>query len=117
MGSIDSKGFPHAKAMRLRKREGIKTLFFSTDASSEATKHYVKNPKACVYFFSEDKGVLLKGTMKVLKDNASKKRIWRRGDEIFYAKGVADPDYCVLKFTARSGRYYSNYESEDFKVI
>lgn len=32
--------------------------------------------------------------------------IWRKGDTMFYKKGVTDPDYCVLKFTAEGGRYY-----------
>jgi len=30
--------------------------------------------------------------------------------------GVTDPDYCVLRFTAEIGRYYSNFKSEDFVV-
>lgn len=25
-------------------------------------------------------------------------------------------DYCVLKFTAQKGRYYSNFKSEDFEI-
>ena len=32
------------------------------------------------------------------------------------SEGVTDPDYCVLKFTAVSGRFYSNFKSEDFVV-
>lgn len=28
----------------------------------------------------------------------------------------ADPDYCVLRVTAKSGRYYSNFSSQDFEV-
>jgi general stress protein 26 len=31
------------------------------------------------------------------------------------AKGVTDPDFCVLRFTAESGRYYSNFKSENFQ--
>ena len=38
------------------------------------------------------------------------------GDTTYYAGGVTDPDYCVLRFTAQSGRYYSNFNSEDFEV-
>lgn len=38
------------------------------------------------------------------------------GDAMYYAKDVTDPDYCALKFTAKSGRYYSNLKSEDFEV-
>ena len=42
--------------------------------------------------------------------------IWNDGDELYYPKGVTDPDYCVLKFTAQDGRYYSNLKSVNFKV-
>ena len=57
---------------------------------------------------------MLIGTMEVLQDTEIKKEIWQTGDTIYYRQGVADPDYCVLKFTASKGRYYSNFKSEDF---
>ena len=81
-------------------------------------KQYTDNPKACVYFFDKRffRGVMLRGTMEVLKDKASKKMIWRDGDEMYYPRGVTDPDYCVLKFTAQNGRYYSHFKSENFEV-
>ena len=59
---------------------------------------------------------MLKGTMEVLHDSASKEMIWRQGDDMYYPKGVTDPDYCVLKFIAQNGRYYSNFKSENFEV-
>ena len=34
----------------------------------------------------------------------------------YYDAFGIDPDYCVLKFTAQNGRYYSNFKSEDFEV-
>jgi general stress protein 26 len=81
-------------------------------------KQYTDNPKACVYFFDKRfyRGVMLRGTMKVLKDGRSKRMIWRDGDERYYKGGVTDPDYCVLRFTAENGRYYHNFKSEDFDV-
>jgi len=42
--------------------------------------------------------------------------IWKRGDTMFYKKGVTDPDYCVLKFTAASGRYYCDLKTECFDI-
>lgn len=119
ISSIDSEGFPNTKAMLPpRKREGIKYIYFSTNTSSMRIKQYLDNPKACVYFYDKRffRGVMLRGTMEVLQDNKSKEMIWRDGDEIYYPKGVTDPDYCVLKFTAQSGRYYSNFKSEDFII-
>ncbi|MCX5856147.1 MAG: pyridoxamine 5'-phosphate oxidase family protein [Deltaproteobacteria bacterium] len=119
ISSVDEAGFPNTKAMLPpRKREGIKHIFLTTNTSSMRVKQYSENPKACIYFFDKRffKGVMLKGTMEVLQDNQSKKMIWKDGDEMYYPKGVTDPDYCVLKFTSQNGRYYSNFKSENFEV-
>jgi general stress protein 26 len=119
ISSIDEDGFPNSKAMLPpRKREGIKHIFFTTNTSSMRVKQYTNNPKACVYFFDKRfyRGVMLRGAMKVLRDNASRRSIWKDGDELYYPKGVTDPDYCVLRFTAQDGRYYSNFKSENFEV-
>jgi len=40
----------------------------------------------------------------------------REGDTLYYPKGVADPDYCVLEFTASAGRYYTSFSSQNFEV-
>jgi len=117
VGSIDDNGFPNLKAMFVpRKREGIKEFWFSTNTSSLRAKQYKKNPKACIYFFDKRffRGVMLIGTMEVLEDSKTKEMIWRDGDTMYYPQGVADPDYCVLKFTANSGRYYHSFKSESF---
>lgn len=119
ISSVDEESFPNTKAMLPpRKREGIKHIFFTTNTSSMRVKQYSRNPKACIYFFDKRyfKGVMLKGTMEVLHDSKSKEMIWNDGDEMYYSKGVTDPDYCVLKFTAQNGRYYSNFKSENFEV-
>lgn len=119
ISSIDEAGFPNTKAMLPpRKREGIKHFYFTTNTSSMRVKQYNANPKSCIYFFDKRffRGLMLKGTMAVLQDSKSKKMIWNDGDERYYPKGVTDPDYCVLKFTALHGRYYSNFKAENFEV-
>ena len=119
ISSVDEDGFPNSKAMLPpRKREGIKHIYFTTNTSSMRVKQYFNNQKACIYFFDKIffKGIMLKGTMEVLQDGVSKEMIWREGDEMYYPKGVTDPDYCVLRFTAKNGRYYSNFKSENFEV-
>lgn len=119
ISSVDSEGFPNTKAMLPpRMRDGIRYIYFSTNTSSMRVKQYINNSKACIYFYDKRffRGVMLKGTMEVLQDTKSKEMIWHDGDEMYYPKGVTDPDYCILKFTAQRGRYYSNFKSEDFEV-
>ena len=106
IASIDEDGFPNMKAMlQPRKREGIKIIYFTTNTSSMRVVQYRKNDHASVYFCDRRffRGVMLRGTMEVLTDSASKEMIWREGDTMYYPEGVTDPDYCVLKFTAFSG--------------
>lgn len=62
------------------------------------------------------RGVSLKGTIEILETHEAKERIWKIGDIMYYKQGVVDTDYCVLKFTASNGRYYSNFNSEDFDI-
>ena len=119
IGSVDEYGFPNIKAMlppRLRK--GLKEFYFTTNTSSMRVNQFVTQNKASIYFFDNItfKGVMLIGNMEVMKDEETKKMIWRNGDELYYSKGITDPDYCVLKFTSISGRFYSNFSSENFVV-
>lgn len=119
LGSVDGEGFPNVKAMlQPRKREGIKVFYFTTNTSSMRVAQFQANPKACVYFCDQRffRGAMLRGTVEVLTDEESKRMIWQEGDEVYYAQGVTDPDYCVLKFTAQSGRFYKDFKSESFEV-
>jgi general stress protein 26 len=119
IGSVDGDGFPNMKAMLPpRKREGIREFWFTTNTSSRRVAQYRENTKACIYFCDKRffRGVQLIGVVEVLADAASKEMIWQDGDTTYYAGGVTDPDYCVLKFTAHKGRYYANFNSEDFEI-
>ena len=79
----------------------------------------MQNNKASVYFIDKRffRGASLVGTMEVIEMPETKERIWRDGDEMFYKKGVTDPDYCVLKFTTQKCRFYSNFKSEDIEIL
>ena len=116
---IDSRGFPTTRAMLApREREGIRVFWFSTNTSSQKVAAFRRNPKGSIYFVDRlfFRGASLSGTVEVLEDPESKERLWRRGDTMYYPRGVTDPDYCVLKFTAERGRYYSHFKSVDFTI-
>ena len=121
IGSVDDTGCPNIKAMlKPRKRIGLKEFFFSTNTSSMRVDQYRANPNACMYFYHKGliryTGVMLKGRMEILTDQETKNMIWKKGDTLFYKKGVTDPDYCVLKFTATGGRYYCDLKTESFDL-
>ena len=119
ISSVDNEGYPCTKAMLApRKREGITTLYFTTNTFSLRVAHYKANPKASIYFCDAEgfKGMMLRGTMEVLTDAKSKEMIWREGDEQYYPGGVTDPNYCVLKFTATDGRFYSDFYPRSFVI-
>jgi general stress protein 26 len=119
--SIDNENYPNMKAMlKPRKIVGLKEFYFSTNTSSMRVKQYQNNPNASIYFYHKGLikyvGVMLIGKMEVLTDQEIKSKLWKTGDTIFYKKGVTDPDYCILKFTAISGRYYCDLNTESFDI-
>lgn len=119
ISSIDQDGYPNTKAMLPpRKREALEVFYFTTNIASKRVDQYQQNPQSCIYFCDQSffGGVMFTGTMEVLKDAKYKEMIWQDGDTMYYPKGVTDPDYCVLRFTAKKGRYYSNFQSKDFDI-
>ena len=119
--SVDSEGFPNIKAMLLpKKRDGLEVFYFSTNTSSMRVGQYRQNPKASIYFYRKGliryEGIMLKGTMEVLEDENIKRELWGIGDKMFYPGGMTDPDYCVLRFTAREGRYYRDLRTKNFDI-
>lgn len=119
ISSIDKDGFPNTKAMlKPRKRNGLREIYLSTNTSSLKVHNFKNNSKACLYFCDKRfyRGLMLKGNVQVLEDQETKNMIWKIGDTMYYKKGKTDPDYCVLKFTTSSIRYYSNFKSIDIDL-
>lgn len=121
ISSVDDEGFPNMKAMLMPRKIDGNCFYFTTNTSSLRVKQYRENEKASIYFFNKGRfryeGVMLVGTMEVLEDAQIKQEIWRIGDTMFYKKGVADPDYCVLKFTAIKGRHYCDLKTENIDIL
>lgn len=117
--TIDSEGFPSARAMFApRERLGMNRLIFSTNATSRHVTHLLENPRACLYFYDPVlfQGLLLKGEMEVTRSQEIRDRVWQDGDEFYYPLGPADPELTILVFTAMQGRWYQNLESADFAL-
>ena len=110
VGTLDEDGAPRIVAMIRAEHEGLKTIWFSTNTSSEHVAHLERDPRACVYFaqWADEpwRGLTLGGRMEIRRDRASRERLWEDGCERFYPQGIDDPDYTVLRFTAEWGKFY-----------
>lgn len=115
---INPQGFPTSRAMlNPRKRQGIKEFYLTTNYSSQKVKSLLVNSRAGLYFCDKSvyRGVAFSGNVEVIQDQSVKDEIWRDMDTIFYENNT-DPNYCVLKFTAESARYFQDYHSTDLTL-
>lgn len=118
LGTIGPEGYPNIRAMIKMENEGLKTIWFTTNTSSRKIPQLQNNPKVSVYFVDFEKwmGLMLVGSITILQDAESRKRCWREGFEKYYPKGINDPDYSVLRFTAHWGQYYHGLTITSFDL-
>ena len=118
LGTNGEDGFPNIKAVMNARHEGINRIWFSTNTSSRRVQQLRNDNRACVYYVDEKdfKGLMLTGTIQILRDLKSRQMLWNDGDERYYPLGVEDPDYTVLYLTARKGNYYYKLENITFEI-
>lgn len=116
LASIDEHGYPRPVVISKIKIDGIDTIWFSTGTSSEKTKNFIDNPKAGISFFKEGDSVTLTGTVTIVNDAAEKKALWVDWFYEHFPKGVDDPEYCILKFTAEQATYWIGHKFVKGKV-
>lgn len=121
LSCVGEDGYPISKAVSSGKyRESLNELFFCTNTSSKFAKAIVANGNSSVYFYSRKlvwKGCLLMGQMEIITDMSLKEKYWQSKFKNAYAeRSFTDPDFCLLRFTPISGRFYSWYKPEDFIV-
>jgi general stress protein 26 len=118
LGTNGDDGFPNIKAMMNLKHDGLKKIWFSTNTSSKRVGQLRRDNRACVYYVDENsfRGLMLVGTVEILQDRNSRKMLWTNGAEVYYPLGIDDPDYSVLRFTAKQGNYYHGLKNITFEI-
>ncbi len=116
LGNVDEYGDPQIKAMIKTKNEGLNVFWFCSNTSSKRVAQIKKNGNACVYFYEGFEGVMLSGTAEVSYDDEVRKSYWQDGMEMHYPQGPLDPDFALIKFTAKKGRYYGGLPCNDFEI-
>lgn len=101
-------GRPDARAMAAVENEGLKTIWMATGKCSDKYRQLSRNQNCMIYAtdFEDDANYLelrLWGRMELLDDAESRSRAWRAEYACYFPEGQADPNLCILKFTAESG--------------
>jgi len=116
LGNIDENGNPQIKAMIKTKNEGLSIFWFCTNTSSKRVAQIKKDGNACVYFYEDHNGVMLSGTAEVSYDDDIRKSFWEDFMYRYYPLGALDPDFALIKFTAKYGNLYDGLPTKDFEV-
>ena len=122
LSCVGEDGYPLTKAVVPGKhRESLPELYFCTNTSSKFAAEITGNPKASVYFYSRKlivwKGCFLKGDMEIVTEMSVKEKLWDdKYKGAYEQRTFTDPDFCVLRFKPKSGRFYANFTIEDFEL-
>ena len=121
LSCVDEDGYPLTKAVvPAIYRTSLGEIYFGTNATSKFAKAIAKSSKACVYYYSRLgiwNGCYLKGDMEIVTDMSIKEKYWNKKYRNAYPqKAFTDPDYCLLKFVSKEGRFYSGFKLEDFEI-
>lgn len=97
---MDIDDCPNTTTITPSKADGIQSITFCTGYGTR-TERIQFRPDACVCFNSPEYHISLKGKMEIITDPVVKKEMWYQGLADYF-KGPDDPEYVVLKFTAKS---------------
>lgn len=116
LGSITEEGYPMIRAMLRPIKIEENCLFLHTNTSSKKVQQFLKNSKACLYFYDAKNftGISLIGVMEVLSREADKIEFWQDQYHIYYEQGEDLSDFTVLKFTFDQGEFYQDFQVTTF---
>jgi general stress protein 26 len=116
LGTMGKDGFPEIRAMLKTGNDGLKTIWFSTNASSRKVRQIQEDSRACIYFADNArfKGLRLIGNAAIILGQEDKKSLWQDWFSQYYT-GPEDPDYAMVRFTTEYGYYYSRFQNVGLK--
>lgn len=111
--TINEQGFPRVCTLSKIKSEGWGVIYFATAVSSVKVRCLLKNPKSSACYHLGNNSQTLLGYAEVLTDAKIKSELWQDWF-INHFKGVDDPDYCIVKFTAEQATLWYDGEFVTF---
>lgn len=112
----DEDGFPSASMVTVIKQENIFEAYIATGKNSNKTKRLLHDKRASVCYHPPGSNITLVGEAEILTDQKTKSRCWIDGFIEHFPGGETDPNYCIIKFTAKRVSLWIDNESAEFTM-
>ena len=108
--------YPDVRVLVVSANDGVETIWFSTGTDSSKIAQLRKNPKAAIYGYDMEAMVEFRlfGTVELLSDAASRRKVWKDDYTQHWPDGVDSPDMIVLRFNTDHGVFDSYSQSGKF---
>lgn len=128
--TIDKNGFPNSRGMLnlsnanqypeivpiIEKNKDELIVYFTTNTSSTKFKQINNCSKVSAYYSLPEswKGVMLQGDIEIVTDDEIKESIWQKDWNMYYPKGIKDPDYTVLRLNPSYIKIYNQFKISEY---
>ena len=116
LGVIDENGYPSVSTVSNLKPNGIFEAYFAGGMGGNKAKRLLKDSRASVCFRTGSDNITLVGHAEILTDQPTKTRLWEDWFISHFPLGKTDPNYCIIKFTAKRASLWVGYESAEFTI-
>ena len=110
MASVNADGFPRPVPLDKIHSIGYNEVWIVTAADSEKVADFRLNPKAGLSYSFYGDSVALRGTVEIITDNETRKRMWQEYFINYFPDGPADPNYVLIRFIGNEATLWINRE-------
>jgi len=116
LATFGTDDYPDVRVLVVSANDGVETIWFSTGTDSSKIAQLRKNPKAAIYGYDMEAMVEFRlfGTVELLSDAASRRKVWKDDYTQHWPDGVDSPDMIVLRFNTDHGVFDSYSQSGKF---
>lgn len=108
--SVTEEGYPRPCVVSKLRSYGFRTFFIGTSLDGRKTVQFQNNSKAGASFELDHDSVTMIGTVTVHTDRRALDACWQDWMEEHFEGGRADPNYCILQFTAEEATFWIGQE-------
>ncbi len=116
LGVLDENGSPNVSTVSAINPENIFEAYFSTGLTENKAKRIRADKRASVCYRLDGDNVTLVGEAEILTDQEIKSRLWQDWFINHFPGGATDPNYCIIKFTAKRASLWVDNEVAAFTL-